>query len=405
MTDDAPRPLAERPWVAHSVIVWLPMGENWIWTQVADHRRFRPLVLTKRVENLDAFPLDDVGGELVAAYANPWRRVWAKAARSVGAPYPAWRRAIGRHRPVLLHTHFGQAGFDNLALRRRTGVPHVVSVYGADIWRWGRREDWRPRYRRMFQEVDTFVAEGSAMKRRMVELGCPERKVRVSHLGVDLHRIPFRPRQPGDGGEVRCLMAGRAIEKKGMIHGLRAFIRVAQTHPELRLTVMTWGDADYKIRLVDGLRRLAEEHEVADRIEWFGLRPYDEYLRIIRDSHVFLVPSVIAENGDAEGGAPVTAIEVSASGMPIVGFAHCDIPEVVRDGVSGFLAPERDDDGLADRLAYVVERPGDWLEMGRAGRAWIEAEYNAATSGTRLEAIYDDVLAGTTTESEHDDAT
>ena len=63
--------MTERPWIAHSVIVYLPMSENWIWTQIAGHSRYRPLVLTKRAENLDAFPLDGVGGEIVAAYSGP----------------------------------------------------------------------------------------------------------------------------------------------------------------------------------------------------------------------------------------------------------------------------------------------------------------------------------------------
>ena len=69
--------MTERPWIAHSVIVYLPMSENWIWTQIAGHSRYRPLVLTKRAENLDAFPLDGVGGEIVAAYSGPVARLLA----------------------------------------------------------------------------------------------------------------------------------------------------------------------------------------------------------------------------------------------------------------------------------------------------------------------------------------
>ena len=114
----------------------------------------------------------------------------------------------------------------------------------------------------------------------------------------------WSPREPDADGTIRCLMAGRAIEKKGMIYGMQAFANVAARRPELRCVVMTWGEAAYKQRLIDGLKRCAEERGVADRVEWLGLRPYEEYLEIIRSSHVFLVPSVIAENGDAEGGAP-----------------------------------------------------------------------------------------------------
>ncbi|NRA96745.1 MAG: glycosyltransferase [Planctomycetes bacterium] len=392
--------MTEKPWIAHSVIVYLPMSENWIWTQIAGHNRYRPLVLTKRAENLDAFPLDGVGGEIVAAYSGPVARAIRKMTRRFGDHYAVHRRAVERRRPVLLHSHFGRGGWEDLQLARRSGLPHVVSVYGADIWRLGETGDWRRRYTELFDRADTFIAEGSAMKRRMAELGCDADKIRVNHLGVNLERIPLVPRVPDEDGTVRCLMAGRAIEKKGMIYGMRAFANVAQRHPDLHLVVMTWGEAAYKQRIIDELKRCAEDAGVANRVTWPGLRPYDEYLQIIRSSHIFLVPSVIAKNGDAEGGCPVTAIELSASGMPIVGFDHCDIPEVVRDGVSGHLAPERDVDGLTDLLDRVVAAPDTWEEMGRAGRAHVEAEYNAATLGGRLEAIHDDVIAGTAAPSE-----
>lgn len=396
--------MTDRPWIAHSVVVYLPMSENWIWTQVAGHRRYRPLILTKRAENLDAFPVDEAGGEIVTAYSGPVARAIQKLARRFGTHYPVHRHAIQRRRPVLLHSHFGRGGWEDLPLAQRFGLPHVVSVYGADIWRLGKTEEWRRRYAELFQRADAFVAEGGAMKRRMVELGCDPDKIHVNHLGVDLERIPLRTRHPDQDGTVRCLMAGRAIEKKGMIFGMRAFARVAQRRPELHMVVMTWGEAAYKQRLIDELRQCADDAGVSERVTWYGLRPYDEYLEIIRSSHIFLVPSVIAENGDAEGGCPVTAIELSASGMPIVGFEHCDIPEVVRDGVSGHLAPERDVDGLTDLLDRVVARPEQWESMGRAGRAHIEAEYNAATLGTRLEAIHDGVIAGLAAPSEESHA-
>jgi len=383
---------SHRPWIAHSVVVYLPMSENWIWTQISGHRRYRPLVLTKRGENLDTFAIDANQGEVVAAYSGPLARAMQKMARRWSDHYPVHRRAIERRSPILLHSHFGKGGWEDLPLARRFDLPHVVSVYGADIWRLGKTEEWRQRYDELFASADAFVAEGGAMKRRMIELGCPPEKIHVNHLGVDLAKIPFRPRAPDTDGKIRCLMAGRAIEKKGMIYGMRAFANVARRRPELECVVMTWGEAAYKQRLIDELKACADENGVGGRVTWLGLRPYDEYLELIRTSHIFLVPSVIAENGDAEGGCPVTAIELSASGMPIVGFRHCDIPEVVLDGRSGRLAEERDIDGLTDLLDEVIARPDDWAAMGRAGRAHMEAEYDAASLGSRLEDIHDAVL-------------
>jgi colanic acid/amylovoran biosynthesis glycosyltransferase len=112
-----------------------------------------------------------------------------------------------------------------------------------------------------------------------------------------------------------------------------------------------------------------------------------------RRHHVFLSPSVVAADGDTEGGAPVSLIEMSASGMMIVSTTHCDIPGVILDGQTGLLAPERDVDALVDHLHWIVSHPERWLDMQRAGRAHMEAEFDARRQGERLAAIYRELAA------------
>jgi colanic acid/amylovoran biosynthesis glycosyltransferase len=77
--------------------------------------------------------------------------------------------------------------------------------------------------------------------------------------------------------------------------------------------------------------------------------------------------------------------------MPIVSTLHCDIPEVILDGESGYLVPERDTDALADRLDYLVTHSERWEEMGRAGRQHIEQEYDGKKQALKLEKIYTDL--------------
>ena len=108
---------------------------------------------------------------------------------------------------------------------------------------------------------------------------------------------------------------------------------------------------------------------------------------------MFLAPSVHAANGDAEGGAPVTLIEMSAAGLPIVASDHCDIPEVVRHGESGVIVPEGDAEALADAIVSLAAAPERWPAFGRAGRAHVEREYDLAKQVGRLETLYDE-LAG-----------
>ena len=108
--------------------------------------------------------------------------------------------------------------------------------------------------------------------------------------------------------------------------------------------------------------------------------------------HIFLSPSVTAGDGSTEGGAPVSIIEMAATGMLIVSTRHCDIPEVIHDRKTGFLADERDVDGLVDCLLLAIHGPERWPQILANGRAHIEAEYNAETQGERLATHYEGVV-------------
>jgi colanic acid/amylovoran biosynthesis glycosyltransferase len=207
-------------------------------------------------------------------------------------------------------------------------------------------------------------------------------------IGIDIAKIPFVPRHPPEDDEVVILMAGRPIEKKGHWYGLQAFERICRDFPAARLLLIIGGRTPKENEIASKMSRFIEDKGIGGRVHWSGFLSYDAYLASIRSAHIFLQPSVRAEDGDAEGGAPVTITELSASGMPVVATRHCDIPEVVLDGKSGLLAEEKDVTGLAGHLATLCASPGKWMDMGRAGRLHIEERFDIRKQGKELECYY-----------------
>jgi len=67
-----------------------------------------------------------------------------------------------------------------------------------------------------------------------------------------------------------------------------------------------------------------------------------------------------------------TLKEAMAMGMPVISTLHGGIPELVEDGKSGFLVPERDANAIAQKLNYLIAHPEVWAEMGKAGRSRVE---------------------------------
>ncbi len=123
-----------------------------------------------------------------------------------------------------------------------------------------------------------------------------------------------------------------------------------------------------------------------------GYQPHHVFVEELIKAHIYLQPSVTAQNGDSEGGAPTTLLEAQASGVPVLSTYHADIPEVVVNGKSGFLVPERDSNALAERLEYLIDHPEEWSTMGREGRKHVEMNYNICKEADNLENIYDALI-------------
>jgi colanic acid/amylovoran biosynthesis glycosyltransferase len=187
---------------------------------------------------------------------------------------------------------------------------------------------------------------------------------------------------------LKVLLSGSFVEKKGLPYAFRALGRV-KANADLKITVI--GDDNGGNRSKQ--EKAAILSAVADggldsNTRFLGYQPYSVLMKEAYNHHLFLSPSVSASDGDTEGGAPVTIIEMAASGMPIVSSVHCDIPEVIKDGESGLLAPERDFDELAGKLSWLIENPDQWSAMVGAARKHIEIEFDSNIQGERLAGQY-----------------
>ena len=380
--------------VVQSVQRWLPQTETWLYTQVMNlPDDIVSHVATTRTENLDQFPYPRVHALMDLPR---WQHVWDRAMRRLRfRNHLRFLLTVARRtRARVLHSHFGFIGWRDLGVSRDLNMAHVVTFYGVDVLFYPTMDPrWFDRYREMFAQIDMVLCEGPFMGQSIIALGCPPPKMRVHHLGIDLSLIPFQPRTWQPGETLRVLMSGSFREKKGFPYALEALARLRKTVP-LEITLI--GDQHGEPRTIREKEKILDAIErggLADCTRMPGYQPYRLVMEEARRHHVFLSPSVTAADGDTEGGAPVSLIEMSASGMMIVSTTHCDIPGVILDGKTGLLAPERDVDALVDHLYWIVSHPERWLDMQRAGRAHMEAEFDARRQGERLAAIYRELAA------------
>jgi colanic acid/amylovoran biosynthesis glycosyltransferase len=326
-----------------------------------------------------------------------FRQVWDKGLRKMRLRrHLDYLVQIGRKTGAqIVHSHFGHVGWSNLDAVRKLGAKHVVRFYGLDVNQLLQQYPvFRKRYHQLFEEADLFLCEGSHMARRIIELGCPEGKVKVQHLGVDVERLKFKPRQWRVGDPFRVLIAASFREKKGIPYAVEAVSLLRKEIP-IELTII--GDAGKDEASQE------EKHKILVSLERTGLKRvtrllgYQSHARMLQEAykhHVFLHPSVTAQDGDDEGGAPVCIAEMLASGMPVVSTTHCDIPEVMGDALSHLLAPERDAVAILDRIKKLVGKPEEWVTLGSLGRQRMVSEFDQSTMGILLFEAYENVILG-----------
>ncbi|HEY8378037.1 MAG TPA: glycosyltransferase [Nannocystis sp.] len=372
--------MSTRPTVGFLRHEFLPPSETFIYTSMHALRRYDVRAFAVERRSRAKFP----AGDITALRDLPWGALEALLYRvtTYSPRLLRWARGL-----ALLHAHLGQTGAHALLTARRTGLPLVTSFYGKDVTVLRSRLRFTPAYwhhallaRALFHRSARILVLSRRMQAELVAQGCPEDKIRIVPLGVDLSRYQPVPRPPGP--RLRVLMVGREVDKKGFDDGLRACARARDLGAALDVTLLGTGAPGAR-----ALRQLARELDLP--VAWPD--PSTPVPEAMSAADVLLVPSRVARDGDQEG-TPTVIYEGSAAGLPIVATRHAGIPEQVDHERTGLLADERDIEGLAAHLARLAGAPALRDALGKAGRDKMLAEFSIDAHRARLEAVYDEVL-------------
>jgi colanic acid/amylovoran biosynthesis glycosyltransferase len=363
---------------------------------------FHPDVERLGLQALTRYPLRWPAGRLdrwraasrvVLAHRGAERRTLLRTLDPTLFWHRAWTldqlRRTARFLPVRAHDicycAFGMDAPHALRLRR-LGVLSgelVVAFRGADTTKYVARRGPRV-YARTFRDARLLLPVCEFLGRRLVALGAPPERVVVHRTGIDLRRWPYRERGPSPDGRLRLVTVGRLVEKKGIEYVLRAVRILADRGVDVEYRIL--GEGPRRERL----ERLVAELGIARRVRLHGRHEQQAVREEVESSDLLVAASLTAADGDEEG-IPNVLKEAMALGLPVIGTRHAGIPELIEDGVSGLLVPERDELALADALQHLAGEPGRWAALGRAGRTRIEREYDIDTLNDRLAGLLENL--------------
>lgn len=264
--------------------------------------------------------------------------------------------------PDVIHGHF--ATHPKLGARFAAdilGVPFTVTGHAYEMF--PRSE--RSTARRVFESSDRAVAPSQYNKQFMIdELGV-ETPIDVVYATTDVSE--FEP----DGTETepnRLLTVARLVEKKGHKYALRAVRRLVDQYPEIEYRIVGKGP------LKGDLESLADELGIRDNVTFLGHVSDSQLRNEYRSAAVFVLPCVIAEDGDRDV-IPVVLKEAMGAETPCVSTDVAGIPELITDGENGRIVPQRSEDALAGAVLELLEQPDQRTRMGEFGRQTVQDQF------------------------------
>lgn len=306
-------------------------------------------------------------------------------------------RLMRRLKPDIVHCNSSKAGVLGRLAALLAGVP--VRLFTAHGWAFTEGRPFRQRW--LLARVEGLAALASthiicvsehdrelALRFRVAG---PER-LTVIHNGVD--PAPFRAMPARRGGRpFTVVMTARLAPPKDPLCLLEAFARLRNGDglPAMRLVFV--GDGPLRQRLEEaatalGLRVLRRDAPAAEaglgdggavpEVVFTGERPMEDVAVILAEADAF----VLASRWE---GLPISVIEAMMAGLPVVASRVGGLPELVADGVTGYLVPPGDAGALAAALAKLAGDPAAAARMGQAGRRRALAAFTAErmVAGTR----------------------
>lgn len=301
-----------------------------------------------------------------------------------------WRlhREFRKWRPDLVATHTAKAGLlgrvaavtARVPVRVHTFHGHVLHGYfgsfGSTLVRVTERA--------LAALTTQLIAISPEIGADLSEAGIGRGKTAMIPLGLDLEALarPGRRRLRDDLGASEKAplvgLVGRLVPIKAPGLFLEAAQAVLKTVPDAIFVLV--GDGELRAPL----KRQANEQRLRERVRFTGWR---SDLAEVYGALDLVVCCSLNE------GTPVSVIEASAAGKPVVGTRVGGMPSVIQDGVTGLLVPPGDPAALAEAMARILTDPDLARDMGRAGSAFSRERFGSERMVTQVKDLYRSLLS------------
>jgi len=274
------------------------------------------------------------------------------------------RRLLTEFRYDLVHAHWAVPNaWLAAAASRRNRVPLVISLWGSDVSLAEHHAGLRAAVRRAFETAAAVTACGDDLRERAQALGAPPLRTRTIRHGVD--STAFSPERAdtslrnrlsaGRPDDLLLVAVGRLVEVKGFEYLIAAASRLEGVR------VALIGEGDLRPKLEELARTLGAP------VTFLGNLYHEQVAAAMATADAIVIPSVVDRAGRVDG-LPSTVLEALASGRPVIATRVGGIPEVVTEGETGLLVPEKDPAAMARAIEHLRGDPAARRRLGAEAR-------------------------------------
>lgn len=260
-----------------------------------------------------------------------------------------WESQLPLLKADVIIAHFGTTAVAaNILMQLGLLQGKLIAVFhGYDLSEQTLLEKYASAYKTLFSQASAIMPVSRLWADKLIELGCPADKVIVHRMGIETSRFTLLDKPKRLSPPLKLLSVARLVEKKGIDDAITAvgLLKASNVNVEYRII----GDGPLREQLANLIQAL----DLSATVKLLGKASHDEVALALANSDIFLLPSKTAANGDKEG-IPVSLMEAMARGVLCLSTFHSGIPELISDGVDGFLVPENQPKQLAAKLRFIM---------------------------------------------------
>ena len=284
---------------------------------------------------------------------------------------------LKKHRIQCVLAEYGNTGAQIYQVCNQLKIPLIVHFHGYDASEFDVLAKNKAEYQKMFSVAKYIIGVSQIMMEKLKSLGANESRLIYNTYGPNdaFFKTERKPTK-----FPLFFSVGRFADKKAPYYTIIAYNILLNKYPNSRLIM--GGDGPLLATCIN----LAKYLGIDKNIDFPGIITHGEIIDYLSKATAYVQHSITALNGDMEG-TPLSILEASGAGVPVISTRHAGIPDVIINNKTGLLCEEHAYDKMAEHMIWIIEHPKEAERMGAAGRENIKRNYSMSRHIDTLNAI------------------